>query len=166
MVVKSSQVACRQRSHGATERVSGNDDPVVWMQFDGLLHVSHDRIVNLIPRMLEPAVDLAFVAEVDARPDHVPIRLPVLLAHAAPDGEHDDPVGVIDGNVSRVVEVGRVFELREGDRLGGLDEVAVTGGAREDGVGRIVVARTVCGGGVLRDQREGVEQVVVNAHVG
>lgn len=146
--------------------MSGDHDPIVWMHLHGLLHVSHDGISDLIPRVVKPAVDLAIVAEVDAHPDHIPIGLPVLLAHAPPDSQHDDPVGIVDCNVSRVVEVRRVFEFREGDCLCRLDQGAVAGRAGEDGVGRVVVARTVCGGGELRHQLEGVEQFLANANVG
>ena len=126
--VEAPQFGGRDGGDGATERMARHDDAVIRVGVDGFAHVLRDGVADLVPGGAEAAVDAAVGAPVDVHAEHVPIGVPVCFGDGAADGEDDEVVGGVDGDVARVVEFGRVFEFREGGAAGGFDEGAVARG--------------------------------------
>ena len=132
--VDAPQFGGRDGGHGAAERMARHDDAVIRVGVDGFAHILRDGVADLVPGVAEAAVDAAVGAPVGVHAEgvhaeHVPIGVPVGLGDGAADGEDDEVVGGVDGDVARVVEFGRVFEFREGGGGGRFDEGAVARGA-------------------------------------
>lgn len=106
--------------------MAGDDDSMVGVGFDGFPHVFGDGLFDFVPGVAEAAVDVAFIAPVDSHPHHVPVGFPVCLGDGAADGEDDEFVCGVDGDVACVVEFFGVFEFGEGGCGGGFDKGAVS----------------------------------------
>lgn len=144
----------------AAEGVPGSHDFVVWVL--GLRGGDGGEHIGL---RFEPAGPEALACETggadgggDGREDEV--GDPVAYAARAAETEHDKLVGGVGGDEAGYVGGDAVFEFGEGVGGGGFDEWAVSLGAGEFGVGRVVVGQAVRCGGVLAEELELGEDVV------
>jgi hypothetical protein len=84
---------------------------------------------------------------------------PVADAAGAAEGEDDEFVGSVGGDEAGYIRGDAVFKFGQGVGGGGFDERAVSLGAGDLCVGRVVVGRAVGGGGVLAEELELGEEV-------
>ena len=106
-----------------------DNDTVMGVCLNGLLHVLDDGFFDFVPGIAKATVDVAFIAPVHLNSNHIPISFPISIGDGTADGKDNEVVGGVDGDVARVVEFLGVFEFGQGGCGGGFDERAVSGGA-------------------------------------
>lgn len=97
------QISGRQRGNGSSERVPGDGKAVVGVVRKRLQGLFLDGVSDLGPTLPKALVDAAFVAEVRGGPLQLKILMPVCVRHGTSKAKHDKPVGVVNGQKSRIV---------------------------------------------------------------
>jgi hypothetical protein len=91
------QLRRRERRDRAPERVSRDEDPIVWVRGCYLRQQGHDAVAGGEPRGPEAAVGGTRAAEGRRDQGDVEVREPALGRRAAAEGEDDEVVGWVEG---------------------------------------------------------------------
>lgn len=138
--------------------MTGDDEPVVGVGFEGVQNPHFGSVAYFGPRVPEAGVNIAIFAEIRELSKEIHVHPPIRQGLGTSKCEHNELVRVVNGNKTRTVGPDGVLELKGSVRPCSFNERAVSNWTGDQSSCTIVVARAVCSCRVLRHQPEVLQQ--------